>query len=287
MTAMHREGFTAIAEQIESAGAIVWWRLNGGFDLRALREAWAHEGLAEAWLPAAPSPATALRRALNDERRGRRLVRTLRSGMLVLVEEHEVEGELVYANVLRVDIDKVGRLRFDRVHDEEARARIADAYDANLDALIAADISPWLARMMDRLRAVTLRDSGGVYFVPRFTIPEWEKVVRAVRATSAHVISYVPALRSDEAAAAVLDALAVETAAAVENINAQIPDLGVRALQARIGAADAINEKVSRYEAVFETQLETLRARVMQLRAGLTVAMTQAELAEEQECARS
>lgn len=275
------EHYTALTEALETAGAIVWWRIAGGFDLRALRAAWEAEKLASVWLPEPPSAVTALRRAVTEERSPTRLVRTQKNGALVLVDEQEIGGELEYTPVLRVTLDQVGRPEFRRSGswNQDLVDRIHESYDQHLETVSAGDVSSWLTRMMDRLRAVPLRETGGIYFVPRFAVADWEGIVRAVRAASEHTISSVPALRSDEAATAVLDAITLEAEKAVAAMTAEVErgELGVRALETRIGTADTVNEKVSRYEKLFGAQLDGMHDAITKLRASLAVAIMKAQ----------
>lgn len=289
-TLMKTSGLTAINEQIDSAGCIVWWRLTGGFDLRALRTAWEAEKLASVWLPEPPSPQSALRRAITEERSTTRLVRPFKSGALALVDEAEVDGELVYTEVLRVSLDQVGRLEFrsTRHNDRAICERVEDNFDKHLTQVSQSDVSSWLTRMMDRLKAVPLRENGGIYFVPSFAVKDWEGIVRALREASRHVISYVPALRSEEAATAVLDAITLEAEKAVAAMTDEVDrgELGARALQTRIVQADTVNDKVSKYEALFGARLDGMHEAITRLRASLSVAMMTAMAEDENERAQ-
>lgn len=282
---MKTSGLTAIDAQIDSAGAIVWWRLAGGFDLEALRVEWEKEKLASVWLPEPPSPQSALRRALTEERSMTRLVRPFKSGMLALVDESEVDGELEYAEVLRVALDPVGRLEFKRAASKQDLVeRVTENFEKHLTEVSQGDVSSWLTRMMDRLKAVPLRESGGIYFVPSFAVRDWEGIVRALRAASRHVISYVPALKSEEAATAVLDAITLEAEKAVAAMTDEVNrgELGKRALQTRLVTADTVNDKLTRYESLFDTQLVEMHAALSKLRASLSVAMLEAQAEDEE-----
>lgn len=289
-TAMSTHGLTALSEKLETAGSVVWWRLSGGLDLVALRTTWEAEGLPVAWLPSPPSYATALRRALTGQRGPKRLLRTLGDGSFVLVDETEHVGDLQYETVLKARLDKVGRLEFSSVRDwgkTDIRDDIRDDFTRYQDELIQADVSPWLCKVMDRIQAVGLRDTGGIYFVPRFELGLWESAVRALRASSLHVISCVPAVRSDEAASAVFEAITMETQRVADVMARELSDesLGARALDARIKAADAVEMKVAAYEKLFGGKLEALHEKMGALRAQLTIAIFKAQDAEAAEAA--
>lgn len=278
-------GLTALTEKIDTAGEIVWWRLAGGFDLGALRTAWDAAGLTDTWLPTPPSPPVALRRAVNELRSAERLVRPLQNGGFAVVEEYEVEGELTYTTVFKVGLSKVGRLEFTERSggSNKTRLLVEEAFARYLDELVQADVSPWLCKVMDRINAAGLRDTGGIYFVPKFAMATWTRIVTAVRASSTHTISCVPALHSDEAAAAVIDAIAQEAKAAATAIETELANgaaLGTRALQTRINITDAQEAKIASYEALFGRKLTHLHEQLDALRAGLVTAVF-AQQAEE------
>lgn len=263
-----------------AAGAIIWWRLQGGVELERLRAAWEAEGLETAWLPSAPGPSVALTRAVNELRDTHRLVRSLPKGAGHVVKleraRKDVDGNVVdldYDTDMRVALDKVGRVQVTPAWHDDA-AKVTELFDRYQRELVQADVSPWLCRLVDKLSAVALRDTGGIYFVPRFELPTWERIVRALRAATAHTVSNVPAMRSEEAVRAIADAVSVEAEAEFESIMRQLEDgeLGERAIENRVELTRRIEGKVLRYEELLGEKLEKLHARAEELRASLSVA---------------
>lgn len=281
----------AIMDGNKAAGVIVWWRLVGGLNLVALETAWDEQGLDRRWLPSEPTPVVALGRAVAELRNGQTLVRSLpgrQGGWVVkaerVVQDADGEKDLDYTTELKAHLDDVGRPHVSPAwhqHADKVRERFAH-YSSTL---IQADVSPWLCRLMARINAVSLRDTGGVYFVPPFAIPEWEKITAALRAASAHVISNVPAMKSDEAISAISDAVGQEAEQALDAIlrefeKAGEPDadvkLGKRALENRAEATKKVEAKVAAYEAILGQKLEQLHERAETLRAMLTAAALKA-----------
>jgi hypothetical protein len=269
-------------EASTAAGAIVWWRLVGEMDLDMLRAAWAAEGLPEAWLPDYPSATVALRRAVSEQTGPRRLLRA-HKGALVLVDEYERADDLGHETILRVELNLVGRPSFSKVLP--GLSHVAHTIESDFNRLsthlIHSDISPWLCRIMERVDAVALRETGGIYFVPRFRMPVWEAVVRAVRRCGAHVVSSVPAMQTREAVAAVLDALAQEAAGEVAAIEKDIAEgLGARGLKNRVKATEAVERKLAAYEGLLGEKLEALRSTLEATRGNIAIAIIQAEADE-------
>ncbi len=275
-SAQQHVGFTAV-EGGEGfiAGAIVWWRLSGGLDIDKLTEAWANEGLDSELLPASPSPLAALRRAVSELRGTERLIRPLKgeAGFAVL-DEKQAAGDFEYTKRLAVRVTGIGALRWDHVADQSDADAVAAAYNENLTTLTQGDVSPWLSSMMEEVRAVALRDTGGIYFVPAFSMPEWERMVRAIRASCTHIVSCVPAVRSEEAKTAFLDALAQEAAQTIATMQKVLDsdELGKRALESRVLRAEDVEAKLTTYEELLGGKLGTLHDRIGKLRAELAVA---------------
>lgn len=286
---MNHHGIIAIHEDDPSAaGAIVWWRLSGGLQLSTLAEAWANAGLDPELLPAPPSPSVALRRSMGDAKgaQSRTLVRVHPKGGFALIAESDTaEGELEYRQDLHAAIDKVGRLTV--VPDDHRYAELVRGnYTAHLEMLIQADVSPWLCGLMDKfLDAVRLRDTGGVYFIPRHSMAKWQRVVDAIRNGSQHTLNAVPAMRTQDAVDAIEDAIAVEARSAVQSIETELSlgGLGVRALENRIATTTQVEEKLARYESFLGGRLAKLHDDLDALRATLTVAITKAEAQSEEE----
>lgn len=279
---MHDTGLFTVNSQLASAaGAVVWWRLSGSLDLDKLGAAWRKAGMDEGLLPTPPSPKSALTRAAASLRDAKVLVRTMSDGRLAIVDERETNGTLDYTPRFTVGLDKVGRLQFSPNTSDADKQLVGEAYEKHLASVTHNDVSHWLCRMMDYCRAVCLRDNGGVYFVPRFNMPVWEAIVGAVRASSGHTVSYVPAMTSGEAVRAILDAMAQEAQHAIEGWNAEVAEgeLGARAWRTRQAATEALESKLKAYEGLLGERLDTIRAGLEATQAAIVTALLNAEAA--------
>lgn len=301
-TAIHDiKGVVAVDQHVPSAGAILWWRLSGRVDYDALKAAWLAAGLEEKDMPSACSPATALRRAANTLREPRLLVRPLGKGSgFAIVKEMLADAydtaerlgakpanrELEYEVQCKITLDAVGRIDVEVVGEstpaiERMSKQVRSAYEDALGQLETEDFSNWLVRLMPRLDALSLRDTGGVYFIPPSSTERLGLVAGVLGTVTSHVINRVPAMRSEEAVSAILDALTTEADSEAAAMEKDLEDakLGSKGYQNRIGVCDLVESKVTRYEALLGCKLDEIRERLETLRANLTVAVLKADAA--------
>lgn len=290
MTTALASNLVAVTDPSAPCGAIVYWRLSGVVSLEALAQAWAAEGLDADALPSAPSNRVALRRtAKKVAAPGEMVTGVRRDGALavgtLVAEKPEAEG--TETDDLAVKVRGAVRLAEDgsllvRGGIDPTMAGVA--FEDAKAALTADDVSAWLSKMIRSVDAVGLRDTGGVYFVPRYALPKWEAMTRALRACSAHAIASIPAMTSAEATAAFMDAMkaaaertAAELSADVAALAAGQATYGVRALRTKVRRAEEVEAQITRYEDALGGKLEDVRAAVMAVRAQLTVAMLSAD----------
>jgi hypothetical protein len=130
----------------------------------------------------------------------------------------------------------------------------------------ASDISGWLIKQAGECDALSLRDSGGVYFIPRHALDTWRRRVDCLHEQTNCSVYMVPALDSDDAVNAVLQALIDEcddfTAALQKDIESE--ELGERALEGRAAKAKALLEKLGRYEGLLGTKLDGIREQIVE-----------------------
>lgn len=265
------------------AGAIVLWRLSGELDFDRLSAAWAREGLEEGLLPTRPSPEVALRRAVREQEGPRLLVRSLpsRAGY-ALVDVREVQdpdAPLAFdvGLLVRLDGSKTGLEFNGHQHQHRLAGPIGEEFRACLRRIEAEDTGLWLADLVKRVaRAVPLRDTGGVYFVPQESVELWGKISACVREASDTFFAEVPAMTSAKAVAAILDAVTREAAGQIEGVEADIQKalaerggMGARAVRTRLSACAALEAKLATYESLLDTRLEDVRGRLVGLRANL------------------
>lgn len=276
-----------VTTELESAGLISYWRCSEGMSLNTLTDRWIEEGLDVKLLPKEPEPETALRRAVMEQQDRHRLVRAVDRHAWAIVDEKIVEvaeGQPAqpptYTTlcIVRYDNGGVAYNMMDGTFDEVAKltATIASAFRNQQGLLASTDVTKWLVTLAYKHGAVTLRDTGGVYFVPREHSDFWRAVSRCVEATAGYRVFRIPAMNNSECVAAIVDAVTAEAAqliAAMEVELAQTGDdaLGKRAIQHRQLEAEALLKKVVSYEKLLGMQLD-VRSRVENLQANIVAA---------------
>lgn len=271
-----------VTTELESAGLISYWRCSEGMKLSTLTDRFIEEGLDVKLLPKEPEPETALRRAVMEQQDRHRLVRAIDRHSWAIVDEYVYEGKPpVYEThwIVRFDgsgpaIDGISATGKEALMAVVGAVNLAFARQSGL--LASTDVTTWLVKLAYKHGAVTLRDTGGVYFVPREHSEFWRAVSRCVEATAGYRVFRIPAMKNTEAVSAIVDAVTAEAAqliAAMEIELAQTGDdaLGKRAIATRQTEAEAMLAKVVSYEKLLGMQLD-VRSRVENLQANIVAA---------------
>jgi hypothetical protein len=288
---------TIVSEATKTCGAVSYWRLSGGVELDRLREAWKAEGLDVKLLPKPPRPETALHRAVQDvveapepgqKRRtvrgagvkSRTLVRPLaKRGAWAIVRE-TVDG-VSYIGAREeatvrwtVTSGGGGAVTIEPSHDSRATA-IITAFHAHQGKLAVEDISSWLVALAEHGKSTSLRDTGGVYFVPRDSVEFWRRATTAIKSVSDHRIFKIPAMKNDEAVEAILDAVTEEAKYAAEKMEAELmadESLTARELRTRAKRCEGLLAKVQAYESLLGVKMDVIKSRVVDLSASVAAA---------------
>ena len=277
-----------ITNTVEVSGAVSYWRVASDTNLTTLAAAWEKYGLDAATLPKPPKDEVALGRAVNSMAEKHLLVRPLaRRGAWALVRETVVEGQApIYSTRVTVGVGEPHIAKVDATDSEHNMfiKNIDDAFQRARDTLAHHDISSWLLDIAyGKLGAISLRDSGGIYFIPRTNVAIWDKIAGALEEAGS-MIFRIPAMRTAEAVAAITDAITAEAAAMAQKIEDELlatgdAALGKRALRTRVEESMRLLDKLSTYEELIGKQLE-IRSRVELLSANVTsLALSEPEAA--------
>jgi hypothetical protein len=199
----------------EQVGDILWWTLEDARVTRGrLEEVWADAGLSPAFLPEPPTPEKALKTAVREAQVGQQ-DRLIRLGK-------EDDGELIFA-VVREQRDDAGNVS----HQQEARivlrrpvslslesdaphhdlvAAVFEAYERLLSTHTPDDVRRALVRTLSSCAAATLRDHGGVYWVPAPNSGMPRQLQSAVAGIGRSRLDLVPVHATPEATQALGDA---------------------------------------------------------------------------------
>lgn len=275
MSAAEASGYIAVTEHVTESGLVVWWRLSSTIQWQALHDAWVGAGLSEEQLPSQVTAARALGRVMQEQKEARRLVRPLPGHKgYAIVDESAKSDDLKYEVVCKVHLGETTQTPIVEPMSHACAGPIIMGFYKHKDALSQTDISEWLTDRARALGAVSLRDTGGIYFIPRDSVAAWRKLKDVVKSVSAHFIAGLPAMSGPDAVEAIMDSLVQECATEAEKLEAELAggDLGAVSLKNRIERVAQIEQKMSRYKAIFGVQKDSLDERLETLRADLAVA---------------
>lgn len=261
------------------------WRLSGTVLLRSLQSLWLDADLNPEFAPEAPSDDVAFARAVRELSSPSVRAEKLTDGGWALVSKKQVAdgagADLRFGTELRVWMNADETLRAEPENDPRAE-QIAANFTAFQRELSQLDISQWLVEQVERLNATSLRDTGGIYFLPNTALEEWGKIVTVLRGCSVHKIFSVPALATDEdTIALVLDAIAQESRTMFELLNKEIEtsNLSSRALESRKNRLFWFEQKLQKYEELLGTRLDSVRENLTAVDQSISHALIAAEAA--------
>lgn len=196
------------------AGCISWWSLEGEVVLDDLQDALlAHKVELATPIPE-PSQLQVLQRAMLALKSPRDLVRPVQRGVIDFVQETVEEDQLHYRARLRAtaatDADQImvsPMTPEDLELAEELKAEIVRYKDVR----VPTDLSGWFGDVLVELKAVSLRDRGGVWFIPSGKAYDtWKALRSALSSCSKHRLETVPAMRTEDTVELVLRSLVDE-----------------------------------------------------------------------------
>lgn len=243
-----------------SGGSVFWSIGNTNRDaLKAGLEAAAYAG----FVPGERTPKAILQDALTDlYATATRLVRPLqKQDAMIVVNEDRGQDTNDYTPALRAEV-KDGEIE---VIPADKTDEVVAAYKEFRGVLPGHSVAASLVGIVSALNGLTLRPSGGFYWLPSDKLAEWEKVARAVeRAAVEPGKSKMWVMRTamdEDTMRAVRDSVAADLGTRISEIEAEVMEgeLGERALLARAASARELRKKLGEYEAMLGSAMEDLR----------------------------
>jgi hypothetical protein len=263
---------SVLAHGGDHLGDLVFWTLQDArVECSILEQLWRDAGLDAGLLPEPPSADRAFKQAAREAQVGQR-DRLIRMGL-------DTESELVFA-VVREHCDDLGNVTY----RQEARVRLdrttetissdASAHDivqgmvANYRVLrtthTADDIRRSMVRCLALWSAVTLRDHGGVYWVPRPYAAELRQLQSAVEHVGTSRVHVLPIHQSQDADRALGEIATASLEAELAQLQAEInafvsaPPERASTLQRRFEAFEALRNRARLYRSVLSLQVTDL-----------------------------
>jgi hypothetical protein len=262
----------------ENAGAVIYFRRGGGtVQCSDLRKSWGLADLDTKELPKAPSAAAALKRALDEQKSRSVLVRPLKGerGYALVLEQHDEDNDLDYTVDLTVRLDELKLATFNNPEHPLA-ATIVTRQLFHQTVYNDQDISSFVIDIARKHDAVSLRDTGGIYFIPHTHLDEFNKRAEVLEKNSGLTVFRIPAEDSSNTVKAVLAAIEEEAQKGIEELKAfMYPEEGdppgERAIKTKMGKVKELTSKVSRYESLLGESLKSFTDKLTSLQSDMTV----------------
>jgi|GEM_PF-3487170 len=261
-------------------GAIVYW--NGApTDRQKLFEGLTATGM-EDYVPCQRTEAASLKMALEEfiddaisERRSARTHKTQQDGERVIRDKivqplrNQKENGFEVVDVTRKDdqndyvVDFAAKVIDGQVQISRgyaSQAKVQRAYEVYRATLGGSAIGGALIDIVKDLGGVTLRDSGGIYWLANDKLEQWEKVISAFEAAGDNQVYMVRTIMDAKTVRAVNDAIVDE----VTKRSAELADeimhgkLGEQAIDNRLQSAKALHARVREYESILGQTMQHL-----------------------------
>jgi hypothetical protein len=279
----HDKLASALKKGGQHLGDLIWWTLaEARLDRSTLEKIWSGAQLAPEHLPEPPTAEKALKSAVREAAIGQpdRLIRLGKEDETEIVygivqEMKLTDGSLAYAQETRVVLDrKTEKVTADQPENELAMV-IATRFAELRSVHTSDDIRRAMMKALDACAAITLRDHGGVYWVPAPYAETVRRLQGAVEKIGSSRVYLLPVHASADTNRTLGDAakLAVEDELAqlkteVEGFVASPPDRP-STLVRRLDAFEELKARAALYRDVLQVHVADLDATL----AGLTVAV--------------
>ncbi len=279
MSALERIRSTLAAPGGEHLGDIVYWTLaEARIDRSTLEKIWAGAQLAPELLPEPPTAEKALKSAVREAALGQpdRLIRLGKDDEAALVfavvrETKHDDGSVTYQQETRIILDR----KTESVSSDHPGHDLANMIAARFRELRAThtpdDIRRSMMKVLDSCAAITLREHGGVVWVPAPYADMVRRLQSGVERIGSSKLYILPVHASTDANRTLADAAKVaiedelaQLKAEVEGFLAQPPDR-VSTLVRRLDAFEALKSRAELYRQVLNVHVLDLETTLRDL----------------------
>jgi hypothetical protein len=272
---------TALNKGGQHLGDLIWWTLaEARIDRSTLENIWAGAQLAPEYLPDPPTAEKALKSAVREAAIGQpdRLIRLGKEDeaeiiFAVVRETKHTDGSITYQQETRVFLDRqVESISFD-IPGHDLAAVITTRFGELRSTHMADDVRRSMMKVLDACAAVTLRDHGGVYWVPSPYAETVRRLQGAIEKIGSSRVYLLPVHASADASKTLGDAakVAIEDELAalkaeVEGFMASPPDRP-STLVRRLDAFEGLQARANLYRDVLQVHVQDLEATLSGLTA--------------------
>ena len=218
------------------------------------------------WVPEKATPLAALRQTLETIYPGYLIRKLDVHGFAVVREDRGRDRNDYSAHSAAWFRDDGETLEFPATIDRDEERRVRESFRSNRGVLEGGRVGRFLSEVVSEyIDGTSLRQTGGVYWMPDSSREKWERIAAAVERSAVSVPSSVYVIHHEMDAAAVRavrDAIVNEVSVEIARINDEIVngDLGERALRNRSSEINTLLAKVQRYEGLLDVGLSELRS---------------------------
>ena len=255
-------------DQIEINGAIVFWKIAARSDRQKIVEGLTELGLGQ-YAPRERTPYTVLCEAARECAGKDFLIRPLekRRGVAIVKERRgDVGSGNHYTSRAQVLCPTNGHVDVAYGLDYEQQERLSVVYAALKNALPPAAVGLSLSKIAVEALSGTrsLRESGGISWIPKHELPQWERVAAVIEGAAESGTSEVHAAWTADSPStirAIRNSIVEEITEAVSAIKGEIVDeaIGAKAIASRRDQLVSYGRKLGLYESVIGEALEDIR----------------------------
>jgi hypothetical protein len=270
-------------------GDLIWWTLaEARIDRSTLENIWSGAQLAPEYLPDPPTAEKALKSAVREAALGQpdRLIRLGKEDEAEIVfavvrETKHEDGSVTYQQETRVILDRqVESVSFD-IPGHDLAAVIITRFGELRSTHMADDVRRSMMKVLDACAAVTLRDHGGVYWVPSPYAETVRRLQGAIEKIGSSRVYLLPVHSSADANRTLGDAakLAIEDELAalkaeVDGFMASPPDRP-STLVRRLDAFEGLQARANLYREVLQVHVADLETTLSGLTASVESLLNQ------------
>lgn len=250
---------------IRVGGAVTLWSVAQHYVKEKLKDELHKLGLAH-YCPLKRADSQCLKDALERRVGGKdREVMALAKGQGFSVKQVTRGQTDVDLNTRLVVLQSAGNLTF--ITDYlQAETMVRDEFDFQSSIVTGNQVSSMLVSIAKAMGGQTLRDSGGVYWMPPERVDLWQQVGKAVEASASPngktgAIYVIRTIMDDEAVRAVYDAVFTEVSTDAERMAEEIDSLtlGEKALDNRANRLIALGKRVEHFEELLGRNMDGLK----------------------------
>jgi hypothetical protein len=245
-------------------GDIVFWQLaDARVDRATLESLWRDAGLDAVLLPEEPTAERALKQAVREAQVGQR-DRLIRLGLdnedeivfAIVRESHDDAGNVTYVQEARVRLDRTS----EAINSDVTSHDIVQAVFAGFRTLrtthTADDVRRAIVKALGTWAAVTLRDGGGIYWVPAVYAAELRRLQGAIEKIGTSRVHVLPVHESQDASRALGAIATASLEAELAQLQSEIaafvsmPPERTSTLTRRLEAFAALRDRAKLYRGV-------------------------------------